>query len=533
MWFMSAAKRHVLIVGGGISGLLAARNHALAGAQVTVIEESHRWGGRVSSHLVGGLLLDAGAESFATRNPAVASLAREVGLGGRIVNPSGAPAWVVSPTRAYPLPTTGWLGIPTRPMLAEVRAVIGWRAALAARAESRRPLGRIDPAITVGELVRSRLGDAVADMLVAPVVQGVYSRPVDELPLAAIDPGLVSQLDSAGSLSALAASRRAAAPAGSAVQGIDGGVWTLTQALVDDARARGVRLLSGVRAERIEQIERGGVAGARDARGATGARGAPWCVVVGGDGVAAVSAGAGSFAGAVAPAGVAGGTREIEADQVILATTQGVACALVPGASAATRAAMRAGDPLSSQVALVTLVLDAPELDRAPRGTGVLAIGGVTRAKALTHATAKWDWLRAAAGGRHVVRLSYALPDPGEDVAAFAVADASRLLGVRLTQAQVEDAAVVVWPDAAPGGVGAGAGRDAVGRDAAGLDAAALAQALAAAPGVSVVGAAAGLTGLAAIVGAALADSEPDLPDAEPDPPDAEPDLPASEAPAQ
>src|SRR5690606_8716886 len=58
------------------------------------------------------------------------------------------------------------------------------------------------------------------------------------------------------------------------------------------------------------------------------------------------------------------------------------------------------------RVTLVTLVVDAPELDDAPRGTGVLvAEGADVAARALTHVTAKWEWVAAAAGGRHVLRL--------------------------------------------------------------------------------------------------------------------------------
>ena len=80
----------------------------------------------------------------------------------------------------------------------------------------------------------------------------------------------------------------------------------------------------------------------------------------------------------------------------------------------------------------MTLIVDAPALDSAPRGTGVLAIDGVSRAKALTHSTAKWSWLAAAAKGRHVVRLSYSVEDPREDFEEGALDDAARLLGVEL-----------------------------------------------------------------------------------------------------
>jgi oxygen-dependent protoporphyrinogen oxidase len=52
------------------------------------------------------------------------------------------------------------------------------------------------------------------------------------------------------------------------------------------------------------------------------------------------------------------------------------------------------------------------------------------RARALTHSTAKWDWLRERADGRHVLRLSY--DDEPASLESVALADASALLGVAL-----------------------------------------------------------------------------------------------------
>lgn len=97
---------------------------------------------------------------------------------------------------------------------------------------------------------------------------------------------------------------------------------------------------------------------------------------------------------------------------------------------------------------LVTLVVEQDELDAAPRGTGLLvAAGAPVGARALTHATAKWAWVREAAAGLHVVRLSYdRTPAAPADAAR---ADAETLLGVRLPV--VVDTAHVFWirPEAA------------------------------------------------------------------------------------
>jgi protoporphyrinogen/coproporphyrinogen III oxidase len=103
-------------------------------------------------------------------------------------------------------------------------------------------------------------------------------------------------------------------------------------------------------------------------------------------------------------------------------------------------------------VTLVTLVVDAPALDSAPRGTGVLvASGAAVGARALTHVTAKWPWVAERAGGRHVLRLSYdGAAQPGGHAAAVerATRDASALLGAALPAP--DDAAIVTWERAAP-----------------------------------------------------------------------------------
>jgi oxygen-dependent protoporphyrinogen oxidase len=111
---------------------------------------------------------------------------------------------------------------------------------------------------------------------------------------------------------------------------------------------------------------------------------------------------------------------------------------------------------------LATVLLESPELDAAPRGSGVLVApddagpAPAVRAKALTHATAKWPWLAdrvhdAAGPGMHVVRLSYGRlgtetvpPTPDE-----AARDASALLGVDLTD-RVRDHLLQRWDGSLP-----------------------------------------------------------------------------------
>lgn len=402
----AAVRPAAAVIGGGISGLVAARELAGAGFAVTVLEASEYFGGCVRAHEVAALTLDAGAESFATRTNAVADLLDELGLGEDIVYPAAGSAWLQTPNAARALPSTGILGIPGDPMADDVKAVIGQTAALRAAADLAAPVSKhlTDGTMSLGDLVRSRMGHAVLDSLVTPVVSGVHSADPDTLDVDAVAPGLRAAVVRHGSLARAVAAMRGAAPAGSAVGSLKGGMFRLTEALVADLADRGVELRTGARVSRLAEHD----------DGYTLAIGEP--------------------------------DEALTASRVVIATDGPTAVDLAAQLDpelAAYRPEPGAG------VSLVTLVLDYPELEEAPRGSGVLVAPETEGigAKALTHATAKWAWLADEAGpGTHVLRLSYGrlserqahLADADDETLYHAaVADASRLLDVELGEQDV------------------------------------------------------------------------------------------------
>lgn len=229
-----------VVIGGGVAGLVAARLLAKAGLSVVLYEATGRLGGTVASHTVGGLLLDAGAESFATRGGTVDALATDLGLGSDVVTPAPAPAWLIS-DGAFPLPATSILGIPGVPLAADVIAVIGQRAALRAfLGDALLPGTHGSRSWTLGELVRKRMGDTVLEKLVAPITYGVHSTHPDDLSLDRVAPGLIHNLLRENSLARAVQTMRAAAPAGSQVAGIVGGVHRLVTELAADLVTYGV-----------------------------------------------------------------------------------------------------------------------------------------------------------------------------------------------------------------------------------------------------------------------------------------------------
>ena len=278
------------------------------------------------------------------------------------------------------------------------------------------------------------MGRRVLDRLVAPVVGGVHSADPDVLDIDMVAPGLRAGIRDHGSLAAAVGAQRRGAPAGggavpgapspglqkagSAVAGLRGGMHTLILALLSELRRQGVTLLGGTRADSVERTAGG------------------WRVS-------------------------AGGTA-YDAGLLVVAVEGPAAVELLSGALP--ELAGRRPEP-GPDVSLVTLVVDLPQLDARPRGTGVLVAPqspGI-QAKALTHATAKWDWLADQAGpGTHVVRLSYGRgdarhgapvgPEPRTDAELFeaALQDASTLLSVPVTAGDVVDWDVVRWGGALP-----------------------------------------------------------------------------------
>lgn len=452
----AAPRWDTIVVGAGVGGLVVAHDLAARGYRVLVLEARDRVGGVASRLDLGGLELDGGAESFAVHGRAVAELVGELGLDA--VEPSPGGAWLQVEGRAVPLPKASLLGIPSSPLAQDVIDAIGWGGALRAYADRLMPFLRIGQDDALGPLVRRRMGRRVLERLVAPLAGGVYSADPERLDIDVVAPGLNNAVTRAGSLSGgvavLLEERGSHGRPGSAVQGVAGGIHRIPEALAARAVEHRAEVRARVRVASAQQIETG------------------WAVTT--------------------DAG-----ERLDASSLVVALPEPEAVRVLAGVEGFD--ALQ--DASAVAVELVTLVLPVGAVEGDPRGTGALVAQGTPgiRAKALTHATAKWPWLRSAAGGHEVVRLSYgadAAAGSGEpatvaldDAAAteLALADASAIMGVALP-APVASARVR-WQTGQPSSLlGAKARREA------------LRAAAASHPGLVLVGAAVAGTGLAQVV---------------------------------
>ena len=102
----------VAVVGGGVAGLVAARDCAAAGATVTVVEPGPL-GGKVRSSGFDGRGLDEAADAFLARVPEGVELCRALGLEGELVSPTARRARIWSRGELRLLPEAQVLGVPT------------------------------------------------------------------------------------------------------------------------------------------------------------------------------------------------------------------------------------------------------------------------------------------------------------------------------------------------------------------------------------------------------------------------------------
>jgi oxygen-dependent protoporphyrinogen oxidase len=178
----------VVVVGGGIAGLAAAHRLATDGVAVTVIEGASVLGGKLRVSEIAGVAVDEGAEAFLRRRPEGLALVAAVGGAEDLVAPAVAGAQVWARGRLRALPPRTVLGVPADP-----RALAGVLSATeVARVRLDRWLPGAPPHgdVAVGDWVGSRLGRAVVDRLVDPLLGGVYAGRADALSAAATLPQL-------------------------------------------------------------------------------------------------------------------------------------------------------------------------------------------------------------------------------------------------------------------------------------------------------------------------------------------------------
>jgi len=397
--------RSYCVVGGGISGLMAAYRLRMAAgddATITLFDPADRLGGVLRTELVGGRPMDLGAEAFVLRRPEMPALLAELDLSDRQLATTGARPLIYSGQELHPLPTGTVVGIPSSG--GSLAGLVDEATIARIDAEPARPLAWQpggDPA--VAELVGDRFGEQVVARSVDPLLSGVYAGSASTIGLRAAAPAVAAALDR-GAASLTDAVRQELPPTtGAPVFGaLDGGYHVLIDELVKRGGPRWVRTA----VQRLERADPGWAL--------LDDTGASW-----------------------------------HADAVVLAVPAARLVHLV--AEIAPRTGAAAGLIASASSVLVALAVPADT--PFPPCSGVLAASGEPlRAKAITLSSQKWG--RKSRGDTQQLRLSFgrfgddlASRASDDELLAWSVSDLAAVFGLTVDPV---DARVQRWIHAMP-----------------------------------------------------------------------------------
>ena len=202
-WLPSVATdagRTVAIVGGGISGLTAARRFSQRGARVIVLEAADRLGGQIRTATVAGHLVDMGAEAAHASAPGMNALIAELGLADDLINANRGTSWLWTQRGLRRLPEGVGPAGPRRLGPVVRSGVMSLGGLARASLEPVTPHRRLSSDIGVGDFISQRFGRQVAERLVDPVLGSLHAGDINRLSLRATTPELAAVADARGSV---------------------------------------------------------------------------------------------------------------------------------------------------------------------------------------------------------------------------------------------------------------------------------------------------------------------------------------------
>jgi oxygen-dependent protoporphyrinogen oxidase len=174
--------KHIVIIGGGITGLAAAHEiqrqaHANGESlRFTLIESDTRLGGKIQTEQTDGFTIDGGPDCFLSRKPWGLELCRAVGLGESLMgtNDDRRKTFVLNRGKLTPLPEGVMLIIPTKITPFVTSPLISWPGKIRMGMDLLIPPRRDESDETIASFVRRRLGNEALDKIAEPLMSGIH-----------------------------------------------------------------------------------------------------------------------------------------------------------------------------------------------------------------------------------------------------------------------------------------------------------------------------------------------------------------------
>jgi len=385
-------RAHVIIVGGGMSGLAAAYELGRRRVPFLLLEAAPTLGGVVKTERVDGFVIDAGPDALLTQKPAAIELCRELGIGHRLRPQAQRGTFLVRGGRLRQMPEASVFGIPTDWSPFVTTSAFSLRGKCRMAAEYVLPACPPAGDESIASFIGRRFGREAVEYLADPLLAGIHGGDAERLSMQALFPRFLEMERQHGSLIRgfrAGARRRTGTPPAPFMAPL-GGLEEMVHVLVAALPPGSVR--TGVRVDAVEPI---------------GCHGYRLTLADG---------------------------KTMTTDAVLLATPPRVTARIVRGLDPALASAC-ARIP---SVSVVTAALAYPKrsVRHALRGTGVVVPRSEGMAiSALTWVSSKWEsrapadhvLLRAYMGG---ARDAGAIDLPTGTIVERAHRDVAKLLGV-------------------------------------------------------------------------------------------------------
>lgn len=204
--------KHIVIVGGGISGLTAAWRLQQSGLvdagtiSVTLLEASSRLGGKIQSSVVNSdhrtFVVESGPDAMLTTKPWAKQLSSELGLESQHLgtNQIHKTLYVWHNHKLHTMPAGMYLVAPTRIMPILSSTLLSWSGKLSLLWERFRPAKLNNQDESLVDFLTRRFGSEVANTIGIPLMAGIYNADPERQSMQSTFPQMRIQEQTHGSI---------------------------------------------------------------------------------------------------------------------------------------------------------------------------------------------------------------------------------------------------------------------------------------------------------------------------------------------